>query len=185
MKATFFGFASVALFALTNLVIASPTPESALVEKRQDYDSIPTIITAAIADAKVVDAKYNSTCAGSCSTTDVSSWSSEMAQVCYTAIDKCKKIPSGTKWDKGDCTGLVVELLLEIQFTLKFLLGKCGLLGLLTGVLSLVSVLIVAINALLVELVIFVDGLLDAVSALLISIVGSLGCLLCELGCIL
>ena len=129
----------------------------------------------------------------------------EIAAHCYTAIDKCHLLPSGHKFlDKNLIAGIVCNILVLVQNTLKFLLTKCGLrmclpqsmkhsrwktnclvVGILTGVLALVGGLISALNALLACLALYVDGLLGLVSGLLFGVIGLLGCLLCTLGLIL
>jgi hypothetical protein len=183
-----FGVLATGLLAFTSLVAASPVAETDLIVKKQAL-TIDVILTDLITSCKTTDASYNSTasgCSGSCSTSIITSWCSEIAGHCSDAITKCKTLPSGYKApDKATCVSLVVELLLEIQFTLAFLLSKCGILAIVGSVISLVATLITALNALLACLAIYVDGLLVAVATLLYSIIGLLGCLLCTCGLIL
>lgn len=185
-----FGVLATGLLAFTSLVAASPVAGTDLIVEKRDVNvDISVVLTDLITACKTTDASYNSTashCTGSCSTSIITSWCSEIAGHCNDAIAKCKTLPTGYKFpDKDTCVSLVVELLLEIQFTLAFLLSKCGILAIVGGVISLVVTLIAALNALLACLAIYVDGLLAAVAALLYSIIGLLGCLLCTLGLVL
>ncbi|KAF8245026.1 hypothetical protein K440DRAFT_423479 [Wilcoxina mikolae CBS 423.85] len=162
MKFSLLSLASFAIFCTTS-VLASPvaiSPDNALIERdtslvsrdtalnsltTRDID-IDIIVNAFFTDVKNVNSKYNSTCSGGCSQ-DQTSWCSEISKLCYTAIDKCKQLPEGHKFlNLPLIAGLVYEVLLEINFTLQFLLGQCGILELLLVVIGLVFNLIAALN---------------------------------------
>ncbi|KAF8244627.1 hypothetical protein K440DRAFT_558307 [Wilcoxina mikolae CBS 423.85] len=184
MKASIFGLASFAFFAVTS-VLASPVAieQSPAVIERRDIVDIDVIVTNLLADVKTVNGNYNLTCASTCTQTQVTSWCHEIATLCYAAIDKCKLLPSGHKFlNLSLVAGLVFQLLLDINYTLTFLLTKCGIISLLLLVIGLVLELITALNALLTCLVIYVDGLLAAVNLLLFPIFGIARCLLVTLG---
>ncbi|RPA76611.1 hypothetical protein BJ508DRAFT_182309 [Ascobolus immersus RN42] len=185
-----FGIISFFLFFFTFAsVLATPVavPASDLITRAEKVE-LDTIIKACISEVKVVDAKYNATCSKSCGPTQITNWSKEISVICYKYVDICKtKLPAGYKW-KGLVTiivELVVALLIEINFTLKFLVSKAGLLGIVAGLLNLVAVLIAGLNALLACLALYVPGLLALVGKLLISVLGLVGCLLCNLGLLL
>jgi len=190
MKTSFTSLISFFFFFFTiSSVLASPIAEpasNALVSKRDvELDGILTDLNT---EVFAVNGKYTEICKDTCTTAHVTSYCGEVAKICYKYIDICKtKLPSGYKW-KGLVTiivDLVVKLLVEINITLKFLLGKCGLLGIVAGVVTLVAVLIGALNALLACLALYVEGLLALVAKLLIEVLGVVGCLLCTLGLIL
>jgi len=185
-----FGIFATGLLAFSSLVAASPVAATDLdIVKKQVNVDISVVLTDLIAACKTTDASYNSTasgCSGSCSTSIITSWCGEIASHCNDAIAKCKTLPDGYKYPDTDVIcNLVVQLLIEIQSTLAYLLSKCGILSILGSVITLVATLITALNALLTCLAVYVDGLLAAVSTLLYSIVGLLGCLLCTCGLIL
>jgi len=186
-----FGVFATGLLAFSSLVAASPVAATDLdiVKKQTVNVDISVVLTDLISACKTTDASYNSTgsgCSSGCSTSIITSWCGEIASHCNDAIAKCKTLPDGYKYPEPSVIiSLVVELLLEIQFTLKYLLSCCGILSIVGSVVTLVVTLITALNALLTCLAIYVDGLLAGVSTLLYSIVGLLGCLLCACGLIL
>lgn len=182
-------FAFVAfLFTISVLAspIAEPAASNALVSRAIGLDSI--LITCR-EEVRSCSNNWKGKCKDKCSHDHVRGYCNEIAIICRKAIKSCKdNLPHGYKWTglPSVIVAIVCDILFLINDCLLFLLGKCGLLGLLTAVLALViglvSVVIIALNELLDCLCLYVDGLLSLVGALLYKLLGTLTCILCLCG---
>lgn len=179
------------LFIFTVSVVTSPIAEpaasNALVSKRAG--GLDLILRECHDSIKITSDDFKKQCQGSCTHDHIRRYCDAVAQHCKRAVARCKnELPIGYKW--GGLVSIIVELicaiLVIVNDCLLFLLGKCGLLGLLSAVLSLViglvSVVIVALNELLACVALYVDGLLALVAKLLITLLGGVTCILCLCG---
>ncbi|KAI5846013.1 hypothetical protein BZA05DRAFT_421257 [Tricharina praecox] len=185
MKATIFTIVPL-LFLFVGSVLASPVAVSTADEQdlaARQFIELDLIVNVLYSDVQVTNKFYNTTCAEKCSPVYVVEWAKKVSFHCYDAVAKCKQLPSGYRFlNLGLIVKLVVALLVEIQYTLKFLLAGCGI-PFNIGVLGLVGNLIIALNLLLKTLARFVFGLLPAILVLLLKILGGGGgCGICELG---
>lgn len=144
------------------------------------------------------------TCEKGCSTSQISSWQAEIAIIIQIGAQECKdKTPHGFIFGNPKiCLAIIVDIFLQINLCLNFLLGQCGLRkliltifamnstndilvgGLLTLLLGIVATLI---GALTIQLNFFVTclspcvpGLLGLVGGLLGGLLGGVTCFVCN-----
>jgi len=180
MKWSVFGIFTVgAILALTSTVAASPV-ETELIQKRTDGPDVwfPTLID----DCKATDLKWNTTaseCYGHCSTSIIQSWCGEIVDHCKSIIKTCQELPEGYIFeDLGLLCGLIYALLIEIQCTLLYLCKACGLVGIVSALLTvLIPSLFSTLTTLLTCLNTICPGVLDCV----IGLLNAVGCLICDL----
>ncbi|PUU72819.1 hypothetical protein B9Z19DRAFT_1136636 [Tuber borchii] len=183
MKSSFITFASLFFFLIGAVVAAPTTLESTEIVKR-DFQPLDSILNEGYSSLIVKNTAYNATTI--VTSADVTAYCNDIIVIINVIVTKCGLIPAGTIFlDINLIASLLFKILCEINYTLQLLLSKCGILGLILLILSLVNGLITALNHLLVVVGgLCGTGLLGLLSTLIISNCG-LGFLLLLLGLVI
>ncbi|PUU72820.1 hypothetical protein B9Z19DRAFT_1111558 [Tuber borchii] len=169
MKSSFITF--LTLFFILGTVVAAPTTlDSTEVVKREGFQELDVILNEAFGSLVQKNTAYNST--SRATITDVTSYCNDIISIINIVITKCRLIPSGhTFLDTNIIAAILFKILCEINFTLRLLLSKCGLLG---GLILLITLLVGGLITVLNQLLFVVSGvcgtgLLGLLSALILN----------------
>ncbi|CAZ81236.1 unnamed protein product [Tuber melanosporum] len=168
MKHSFITFISLFLFLICGVFAAPATLDSAEIAKR---DTRPLDII--LADTRTAILARNSICNATnpATTADVTTYCDDIITIIDNTIIECGTIPPGTLFTNINLISLILwEILCDINWTLRLILSRCGLLG---GLLALILILIGGLISALNLLIATIAGLcIPGLLALLLGLCG-------------
>ncbi|KAG0633765.1 hypothetical protein HOY80DRAFT_913109 [Tuber brumale] len=156
MKHSFITFISLFLFLICG-VFAAPTALDSTEISKRDFKPLDTILTETRTSVFQKNAIYNAT--NPATTAHVTAYCNDIIAIINGAITECGNIPPGNQFpDINLIARLLWEILCDINWTLRLLLSKCGLLG-----------------ALLAIILLLIGGLINILSGLIVIVAGACG----------
>ncbi|KAG0134868.1 hypothetical protein HOY82DRAFT_590085 [Tuber indicum] len=168
MKHSFITFISLFLFLICGVFAAPATLDSAEIAKR---DTRPLDII--LGDTRSAILARNAICNGTnpATTTDVTNYCDDIIAIINNTLIECGTLPLGTFIDINLIALILWDILCDINWTLRLILSRCGLLG---GLIALILILIGGLIGALNLLIATIAGLcIPGLLTLLLSLCGT------------